>query len=953
MKQLLTGLAMVAAVGFLAAQQEPPQKPKTPLAAKENGPPTIRFNPTATLIAGAGGDTFSIAVSADGKRVASAGGAYNPALGFINVVDVQSKKELLSLNLIRHPNSIGLSPDGKRVAYADQSGEFKLLEVDGGKTIFAKKLDGSAQVAFAPDGRSIATATAAKSVQIWKVPSGEEQSKLSGATVPLQNIAFSPDGKKLAAGGGDQQYGTIFVWDAATQRLQQKLETNQPVSLIAFSPEGTLIAGASNDNQIRIWEIASGKLKTTVMTQMPSFELAFSPGRLLAGAMADGSIRLWNPESGEEVATVGRHDACHTVAFLNEGKSLVSGGLGRSVKLWDVAGKKELANLHERDVELPVPLAMASTSDFSLVAIATEDSGIILRDGRIGEIKSTLKAHEDTVTCVAFSPDGKMLASGSADKTIKLWDTATAKVRATLNGHAWVYALAFSHDGKTLASGAYDKNVRLWDVHTAAEKGTIEAHRGSVRALAFSPDDKTLASGGSDRFVKLWNVADRELRSAAKGHEGTVRTLSFSSNGKALASGGEDGNVKLWNPETGKELIPTKKVHEEEVTALAFVGERTLVSGDSNGTIFQWDATTGEMIALLPGHPGGVRGFAVARGLDQFISTGADRILKRFRQDTPGPVRLFVGHTGVVQCMSFSPDGQRFVSCGNWPEGDKTLRIWDVQKGTEILKIELPAQAAMALYSPNGKYIASSSGNFNVYLWDAKSGEQIRAFKGHKSGVGGIAFNADGSKLLSCSGDKTVRVWNTATGQELQKFTGHTDMIRRAVFHPDGKHVLSASRDGFVRMWELETANEVKQFKAPGNWADCLAVSRDGKFLAIGAKASIVIEIESGKTVSEFPGHQFGATDVVFSDDGKRLLSCGYDGTARLWDRATGKELYRFRDHREFLWMATFSPDGKWILTGGGGFNAGNGNYNKGSDHAIRLWKMPDEKAITEFSSEN
>jgi WD40 repeat protein len=219
--------------------------------------------------------------------------------------------------------------------------------------------------------------------------------------------------------------------------------------------------------------------------------------------------------------------------------------------------------------------------------------------------------------------------------------------------------------------------------------------------------------------------------------------------------------------------------------------------------------------------------------------------------------------------------------------------------------------------------------------------------------VGGLAFNADGSKILSSSPDKTVRVWETETGRELQKFTGHTEMIRRAVFHPDGKHALSAGRDGFVRMWEIDTAKEVKRFKSPGNWAECLAVSKDGKFLAIGGKPSVVFDIETGKRVSEFSGHPFGATDLTFSDDGKRVLSCGYDGTARLWDRNAGQELYIFRSHREFLWMAAFSPDGKWVLTGGGGFSEGNGKYNKGTDHTIRLWKMPDEKAIAEFSSEN
>lgn len=965
MKHVLVGLSLFVCMGLLAAHQAPPQKSKAlPAVPKEDSVSTIRFNNTPQAIAGASGDVISVSVSADGSRIACTGGSFNPASGFLSVIETQTKKEILSLRLPRSFNSVSISPDGKFVAATGQSGELKLLEVESGKTLFYKKLDTQTQLAFTADGMSLATVTQGKMVQLWEVPTGEEQTKFRGATVPLRSIAISPDGKKLAAAGGEQQKkgeanGAIFVWDIVSQRLLHKLESDAPVPItsIAFSSDSKLIAGSSADLQVRVWELANAQLKTSWMVRQQLFGIAFSPSGTLAGATGNGSIILWDGATGLEQGTLFRHlGACRCVAFLDKGKKLVSGANSRSLKLWDVAAKKELTTLHqdESEEETAVPLAMAATADGSLIAQTTEDRGIILRDGKTGVVKGILKGHDEAVMCAVFSPNGKTLATGSTDKTIKLWDVETAKELATLKGHKnWVFALAFSHDGKTLVSGAYDKTVKLWDVNSGKEQGTIEAHRGAVRAVAFCPDDKIIASGGSDRLVKLWNVTDRELKSSLKGHESAVRCLSFNSNGKVLASGGEDGSVKFWNPETGKEINSAKKASEAEVTALAFAGERTLISACADGTIFQWDSTTGEMIGALAGHSGGVSGLAVVADGTELISTGADGILKRFRQDGAGPIRLFAGHTGVIQCVSFSPDGQRFVSCGNWPEGDKTLRIWNVQKGTEVMKIDVPAQAAMVLYSPNGKHIASTCGNGNIYLWDAKTGEQVRIFKGHQSGVGGLAFNGDGSRILSSSVDKTARVWETATGREVQKFTGHTDMIRRVAFHPDGKHALSASRDGFVRMWEIETAKEVKRFKSSGKWADSLAISKDGMFLAVGGSTILVFEIESGKLHSECTGHQFGITHVAFSDDGKKVLSASYDFSARLWDRETGKELYKFRGHREFLWMASFSPDGKWVLTGGGGFNAGDEKYDKGTDHTIRLWKMPDEKTISDFSAEN
>ena len=154
-------------------------------------------------------------------------------------------------------------------------------------------------------------------------------------------------------------------------------------------------------------------------------------------------------------------------------------------------------------------------------------------------------------------------------------------------------------------------------------------------------------------------------------------------------------------------------------------------------------------------------------------------------------------------------------------------------------------------------------------------------------------------------------------------------------------------------MWELETGREVKQFKASGKWADCLAVSKDGRFLATGGDTLRVYEIDTGRMTAECTGHQFGLTHAAFSDDGQKLLTAAYDGTARLWERESGKLLYIFRGHREFLWCAAFAPDGKSILTGGGGANAGDGKWSKGSDHAVRLWKMPDEKTLATFVPEN
>jgi WD40 repeat protein len=556
----------------------------------------------------------------------------------------------------------------------------------------------SMRLAVSPDGHYLALVTD-EGLQVWDVETTQLVHKLD---MPFcgRHLALSPDGLTLAE--GCQGYDSVVrLWDVSSGKIRLRLAPlSQGLSGLAFSPDGQTLVTSSgrdyadpDDTPLRFWDVETGEALPVEgdLSDAPSSvgSLVYSPdGRLLAGR-ALSEVYVWDAVGGMKVQVLDRRAA--TLAFSPDSKLLAWGSSDDIATIWDVSSGHEVLTIqgHSDDVIRVAfsPLPLADTGVL-LLGTATARDGVQLWDVATGQRVAghTTVGHTNSVEAAAFSPDGRLLATGSTDETVWLWDAASGQPQRVLTAPragdgTWptcFWSLGFSPDGTTLAAGSTDAAVRLWDVARGELVRVLEDPMRLVHAVAYSPDGRLLAAGDTPRLW-LWDVASGELLYRVE-NPPTTLSVSFSPEGQMLATGNGFGWIRLWDVDSG-ELLREMKASNNSAIAVFSPDGQTLASGSSgfaeDYAVRLWDVASGEVLHTLE------------------------------------------GHTADVKDLVFSPDGRILVSC----DRDGIIRLWDVATAQQVQALEQEWGVNTVAFSPDGGVLATGGFDHLVRLWGVRPGE--------------------------------------------------------------------------------------------------------------------------------------------------------------------------------------------------------------------------------------
>jgi eukaryotic-like serine/threonine-protein kinase len=584
-------------------------------------------------------------------------------------------------------------------------------------------------------------------------------------------VAYRPDGKELASAGGVlHKPGDIALWDVRTGKHRTLTGHSSTIMAIAYHPDKPLLASASYDKTVKLWNLETGKELVTLNGHTGNvYDVAFSPkGDRVASASHDLTVRVWDYElyprdPVKSVQILAGHDwPVRAVAFHPDGQLLASAGVGGRdplIHLWNLTSGQIEKTLkgHEGDVD---SLAFYASGKSLISGGGTGRRGqVAFWDVDTGTIRISRYGLSDRVAHVSASKDGKV-AAALADGMVRIWNRSNSSEALSLRADPQgVAGVAFAPDGFSFASAGHSGRISLWNSSAGSETLNL-SFPGIVETVVFNPKGPFIAAAGSGGKLRAWSLDHPERPIVFPGHQKTIFALAFSPDGNSLASGGDDHAVRIFDFRQPDKEPMVLDAHALLVHAVAFRPDGGLLaSAGEDEVIHLWDPATGQLVKKLVGHTSGVRCLAFSPDGNWLASGSYDRSIRLWDLKT-GSVHTLEGHAGSVNAVVFSPDkdGLTLASASK----DKTIRVWDALKRTELFKLEgTPGPVQSLAYHPRGRRLVSIGQDRLIRLWDVVTRQEILDFEEHVGNLRHVAFSADGRSLAG-AGPGVVRVWQAA-----------------------------------------------------------------------------------------------------------------------------------------------------------------------------------------------
>jgi WD40 repeat protein/MinD-like ATPase involved in chromosome partitioning or flagellar assembly len=662
--------------------------------------------------------------------------------------------------------------------------------------------------------------------------------------------------------------------------------------------------------QLRGAVLRETNLDRTVLVGAEAVGADFSGASLQGANLASGILGSAN-FSGADLSFANLLDAQTEGAIWEGAKLFGTAGPGRPQHARAVGA---LASIYPRAVALHPKLPLIAVADWG---------GVWIIDSVLGRLRRHL-AHAGA-TSVAWDPEGRRLASGCDDQTVRVWDAEQGQLLHTLTGHgSSVWSVAWDREGRRVASGAHDASVRVWDAEQGRLLHTFEGHSDAVRSVAWDRDGRRLASGSDDRTVRVWDTEQGQVVRTLDGHGDAVNSVAWDREGRRLASGSADNTVRVWDASQGQ-LLRTLEGHANAVSSVAWDPEgRRLASSSQDHTVRVWDAEQGQLLRTLEGHGDWVSSVAWDREGRRLASGSTDLTVRVWDAEQGQLLRTFAGHGNGVWSVAWDSKGWRLGSVSD------DVQVWDAEQGQLLRTLEGHGGVALSVaWDPEGWRLAFGSFDQTVRVWNAEQGQLLRTLQGHGGPVRSVAWDGEGRRLASGSEDLTVRVWDAEQGQLLHTLEGHRGPVTSVAWGPDGRRLATGSSDQTVRVWDAGQGQLLLTLEAHGDWVWSVAWDPQGRRLASGSGDQTVRfwDAGQGQLLRTLEGHGGRVWSVAWNPDGRRLASGSSDLTVRVWDAEQGQLLCTLEGHGGAVTSVAWSQDGRRLASGS-------------EDNTIRIWDV-------------